>query len=536
MAGSDDVTVDADEAATRRLAYAVLMPGFVGTSAPPWLLAALREGLGGVCYFGHNITSPGQLAALSREIHSAGAVLIAMDEEGGGVSRLHVRDGSPHVGAAVLGRADDPALTRAVAADIGSEVRAAGVDIALAPVVDVNSDPANPVIGVRSFGADPELVGRHAAAFVDALQETGVAACAKHFPGHGDTKVDSHAGLPVVGVGLETLRVRELVPFAAAVDAGARCVMTSHIVFPALDEELATVSPAVLGLLRDELAFTGVIVSDAIDMRAVSGTIGFAEGVVRALAAGVDLICLGNPVNPSGAAGASDPGVDEVPHDEREFRTAAEAVVAAVREGRLPLGRLEEAAARVRALREWSAGAARDTIRDDGPDRSAEAARAGATAAVRALHTRGDVTGALKGPVRIADLRRRRVVPGGRMSDLVTEALLERLPGSTAEVVFARTASAEGRVTDAELAAPEGPFASEDASDPADVLLTGTPGTDPAEDAELARRLARHPGAVVLCLGWPGEPEQALPAARNAVFTFGVSRPTAEALAALLTS
>ncbi len=534
MAGSDAVTVDAaaaPEAAVRRLAHAVLMPGFVGTSAPPWLLAALREGLGGVCYFGHNITSPGQLAALSAEIHTAGAALTAMDEEGGGVSRLHVRDGSPHVGAAVLGRADDLALTRAVAAGIAGEVRAAGVDIALAPVVDVNSDPANPVIGVRSFGADPELVGRHAAAFVRALQAEGVAACAKHFPGHGDTKVDSHAGLPVVGVDLETLRARELVPFAAAVAAGARCVMTSHIVFPALDEELATVSPAVLGLLRDDLAFTGVIVSDAIDMRAVSGTIGFAEGVVRALAAGVDLVCLGNPVNPAGAAGPPDDGADDVPRDEREFRTAADAVVAAVREGRLPLGRLEDAAARVRALREWSAAA----VPGDSSDHRTDVAGAGAAAAARALHPRGDVAGALKGPVRIADLRRRRVVPGGRMSDLVTEALLERLPGSTAEVVFARTADAEGRVSDAELAAPDRPVDAEDTPEPADVLLVGTPGTDPAEDAELARRLALHPGAVVLCLGWPGDLELALPGARNAVFTFGVSRPTARAVAALLT-
>jgi beta-N-acetylhexosaminidase len=371
---------------TRRLAYAVLMPGFSGTSAPPWLLDALADGLGGVCYFGHNLISPEQTAALSAQIHAAGSVVIAVDEEGGVVTRLHVRDGSPHVGAAVLGRADDLGLTRAVARGIARDVRAAGVDLALAPVVDINSDPANPVIGVRSFGAEAGLVGRHAAAFVTAMQDEGIAACAKHFPGHGDTKVDSHAGLPVVDVDLATLHARELVPFAAAVDAGVRCVMTSHIVFPALDGEMATVSPAVLGLLRDDLGFEGVIVSDAVDMRAVSETIGFAEGAVRALAAGVDLVCLGNPANPADPADPAGPRAGEVPPDEEEFRQAADAVLRAVEAGRLPLARLEQAAARVRALSDWSRlGRA--------------AANPNDTAAARALYVRGKVAGALKGPL-----------------------------------------------------------------------------------------------------------------------------------------
>jgi len=142
-----------DEAEARRLAYAVLMPGFLGTSPPPWLLDALRDGLGGVCYFGHNLTSPGQVAALSGAIHAAGPAVVGMDEEGGGITRLHVRDGSPHVGASVLGRADDLALTRTVAAGIARDVRAAGIDLVLAPVVDVNSDPANPVIGVTLTSA-----------------------------------------------------------------------------------------------------------------------------------------------------------------------------------------------------------------------------------------------------------------------------------------------------------------------------------------------------------------------------------------------
>ncbi|SEG55412.1 beta-N-acetylhexosaminidase [Actinacidiphila yanglinensis] len=506
----------------RRLAHAVLMPGFTGTSAPKWLIEALHEGLGSVCYFGHNLRSPEQTAELSARIHDAGPVVIAMDEEGGGVTRLHVADGSPHVGAAVLGRADDLALTAVVARGIARDVRAAGIDLALAPVADVNSDPANPVIGVRSFGAEPEPVGRHAAAWVGAVQDEGVAACAKHFPGHGDTRVDSHVGLPVVEVELETLRAREMVPFAAAVEAGVRCVMTSHIVFPALDSRMATISPAVLGLLRDDLGFDGVIVSDAVSMLAVVETVGFAEGVVQALAAGVDLVCLGNPGIPL---------TGDAPTDEEEFRTAVDAVVAAVAAGRLPLARIEEAASRVHALAEWTR-----TRREGGPAPAAEdipdTTAANDAVAARALRVRGEVAGVLGGPVRIVDVRRRRNVASGRLSDLVADALLARLPGSTVEAVFARTATVEGRATRADLADEQGGTVTP--GEPADVVLAGTPGSDPAQDAALALQLERAPDAVVVCLGWAATADS-LPAARNAVFTYGESLPTARALTELLT-
>ncbi|MGH3425437.1 MAG: glycoside hydrolase family 3 N-terminal domain-containing protein, partial [Nocardioidaceae bacterium] len=325
------------------LAHAVLMPGFVGPKAPGWLLDAVGNGLGGVCYFGHNVESPDQLRMLSEAIHAAGPALVAIDEEGGSVTRLYARDGSPHVGPAVLGRADDPGLTAAVARLIGREVRAAGVDVDLAPVVDVNTNPSNPVIGVRSFGADPGRVARHADAFVAGLQAAGVAATAKHFPGHGDTAVDSHLGMPVIEANLGQLRARDLLPFAAAVAAGARCVMTAHIVFRALDDRPATVSPAVISLLRDELGFDGLVVSDAMDMRAVVDTIGYAEGVVQALVAGVDLVALGNPQN-------STPGHESAARrsDRAEFTEARDAVIAAVDRGRLPLERLAEAAGRVR--------------------------------------------------------------------------------------------------------------------------------------------------------------------------------------------
>jgi beta-N-acetylhexosaminidase len=329
------MTLFADVAAT-------LQPGFPGTDVPDWLVAAHTEGLVSVCLYGDNVggaealAGADGLAALCRTLHERmPGVLLAVDEEGGDVTRLHYPTGSPAVGNAVLGRLDDVVTTTSVAASIGSELTAYGIGLDLAPVVDVNSSPDNPVIGVRSFGADPVAVGRHGAAWVAGLQSTGVAACAKHFPGHGDTVVDSHHGLPHVDVPLEVLRERELAPFRAAVAAGVVAVMTSHVVVEALDPvRPATFSPDVIGVLRDELGFTGVVVSDALDMAGASAETGIPEAAVRALAAGVDLLCLGPRTTPDLYAGV------------------LAAVVEAVRSGRLSAERVAEAAARVRGLAE----------------------------------------------------------------------------------------------------------------------------------------------------------------------------------------
>jgi beta-N-acetylhexosaminidase len=292
-------------------------------------------------------------------------VLLAVDEEGGDVTRLHYPSGSTSVGNAVLGRLDDEATTRSVAASIGRELTASGIGLDLAPVVDVNSSADNPVIGVRSFGADPVSVSRHGAAWVEGLQSTGVAACAKHFPGHGDTVVDSHHGLPRVGVTLELLRERELEPFRAAVAAGVAAVMTSHVVVEALDPvRPATFSPVVLGVLRDELGFTGAIVSDALDMAGASAESGIPEAAVRALAAGVDLLCLGPRTSAELYAGVH------------------AALVEAVRSGRLPGERVAEAAARVRRLAEGAAGVrglAEAAAGVPGPAEDTSATRADAT-------------------------------------------------------------------------------------------------------------------------------------------------------------
>jgi len=280
---------------TRAEILGTLLPGFVGTELPQWLAALLRGGLGGVCLFGPNIVSHEQTAALTRAITAANPdAIIAIDEEGGDVTRLYYDRGAPYPGNALLGRIGELALTERTARAVGWQLRDVGVNVTFAPDADVNSNPDNPVIGVRSFGTEPGPVADHTAAWVGAVQATGIGAAAKHFPGHGDTAQDSHLALPVVDRSLAELRERELVPFRAAIEAGTELVMTSHILLPQLDPvNPATMSATVLGLLRDELGFDGVIVSDALDMNGASGTIGIPEAAVRSLAAGVDLLCIG---------------------------------------------------------------------------------------------------------------------------------------------------------------------------------------------------------------------------------------------------
>jgi beta-N-acetylhexosaminidase len=277
-------------------AAAVLLPGFVGTELPDWLAVRLRAGLAGVCLFGENVVSRQQLRALTDAIRAANPrALIAIDEEGGDVTRLHDRTGSPYPGNALLGRIDDLDLTAGVGRSVAHELRIVGVNLNFAPDADINSNPDNPVIGVRSFGADPEAVSAHVSTWITAHQREGVAVSAKHFPGHGDTAQDSHLSTPVVDLPIDDLRARELRPFVAARQSGAASIMTSHVLLPQLDpDQPATFSPTILrDLLRDELEFDGVIVSDALDMVGASGEIGIPAAAVRAIAAGCDLLCIG---------------------------------------------------------------------------------------------------------------------------------------------------------------------------------------------------------------------------------------------------
>jgi beta-N-acetylhexosaminidase len=325
-----------------RLADAVLIPPFPGPEAPGWICAALGEGLAGVTLFGPNVTDREQLTRLSGQLRAAAAEpVIAIDEEGGDVTRISHQTGSEYPGNAALGAVDDVALTRAVYAALGEDLFALGINVDLAPAIDVNTAADNPVIGTRSFGADTALVARHAAAAVEGLQSAGVAACAKHFPGHGSTKLDSHHVIATVEGPLSLIRARDLPPFEAAIKAGVRAIMPSHLRVPELTGELpASLSVSALThLLRGELGFTGVIVSDGLEMRAVSRPYGIPEAAVLAVIAGTDLLCLGRDT------------------DQLTFLAVRTALVEAVQAGRLPGERLEEAAARVAELRAWTAGA-----------------------------------------------------------------------------------------------------------------------------------------------------------------------------------
>jgi beta-N-acetylhexosaminidase len=333
--GTDTLTRDA---------LTVLQPGFTGTTAPDWLLRRLGQGLASVGLFGRNIASREQLSALTAQLRAErDDVLVAIDEEGGDVTRLEVGTGSSFPGNNALGAVDDVELTREVAAELGRRLAACGVNLNWAPSADVNSNPSNPVIGVRSFGADTGLVARHTAAYVTGLQSAGVAACTKHFPGHGDTAVDSHHALPRIDVAEAVLESRELAPFRAAVAAGTRAVMSAHILVPALDPDRpATLSHRVLTeLLRDTLHYDGLIVTDGMEMQAIAGTYGIERGSVLAVAAGADAICVGG-----GLA------------DDETVRRLRDALVTAVRTGELPEERLADAARRIRALARWTATAA----------------------------------------------------------------------------------------------------------------------------------------------------------------------------------
>jgi len=373
--GSHSMTTDP---ALRRLANATLLVPFPSRVPPRWVLDELEDGLGGVVLFYFNIGGPRQLSELTRRLREAGGdPIVSLDEEGGDVTRLGHLTASRYPGNAALGAVDDEAVTRSVYRALGEDLRAVGVTVNLAPSVDVNAAEDNPVIGTRSFGADPDLVARHGVAAIQGLRDAGIAACAKHFPGHGSTRQDSHHLLPTVDAGLDELDRRELPPFRAAIAAGVDAVMTAHVRIPAVTgEDPATLSPAAItGLLRERLGYTGPVITDALEMQGASGAIGIPEASVRALLAGNDLLCLGADQGPEVIAACRD------------------AIVAAVRDGRLPGDRLEEAARRATLLRRRvpEPGEADARPAEEGADVGLDAAR-------RAIRVHGEV-GELRDPL-----------------------------------------------------------------------------------------------------------------------------------------
>ncbi|MFP8906273.1 glycoside hydrolase family 3 protein [Streptomyces atacamensis] len=494
-----------------RNALAVLQPGFTGTTAPGWLLRRLDEGLAAVGLFGRNITSPAQLAALTAQLRGVRPdVLVAIDEEGGDVTRLEARTGSSFPGNHALGTVDDTALTRAVARELGRRLAECGVNLNWAPSADVNSNPDNPVIGVRSFGSAPDLVARHTAAWVEGLQSAGVAACTKHFPGHGDTSVDSHHALPRIDADLATLAERELVPFRAAVAAGSKCVMSAHILLPALDPALpGTLSPAALtGLLRAPrseggLGFEGLIVTDGMEMRAIAGTYGIERGSVLAVAAGADALCVGG-----GLA------------DEETVLRLRDALVRAVVEGELSEERLADAADRVRALARWtaeaSARAGEATPAD--PRVGLEAARRALKVTVRRNHT------PLTGPPYVAAFTPvANIAVGDETPWGLAAELAELLPG---------TATGSWNRERAERAGQGGPAAQvlEEAAGRRIVAVVRDVHRHPWMADALDALLTARPDTVVVEMGLP----QAPPSGALHIATHGAARVCGRAAAEVI--
>jgi beta-N-acetylhexosaminidase len=317
----------------------LFMVGFTGTAVTSELSDWMaRFGWGGVIIFGRNVQSPDQLLRLTQDLQAATQtrsyppLLVAVDQEGGRVARLK----APFTGfpsAATVGWTGSEQLASEVGRALAAELYAVGINMNMAPVLDVLTNPANTVIGDRAWSSDPQRVARLGAAFIRGLHAGGVLAVAKHFPGHGDTLLDSHVARPVSARPRTQLETCELLPFREAIAAGVDAIMTAHVVYPAWDaQEPATLSPAILtGVLRQDMGYQGVIISDDLGMAAVSEALPWEDIPVRALHAGVDLLL--------------------ICHDRHRQEQAYASVLQAVDEGRLSEEHIARAAARVEALK-----------------------------------------------------------------------------------------------------------------------------------------------------------------------------------------
>ena len=322
----------------RRHAGQLAMAGFAGHSIPPEVRALAREfDLGGVILFARNVESPEQVAEIAREAQELAQELplwVSVDQEGGRVARLR----SPFTlwpPMLTLGRSGDEQLAARFARAMAAELKAVGITLDYTPVLDILTNPRNPAIGDRALAGTPEDVARLGTTIIKVLQSEGIAACGKHFPGHGDTSVDSHFDMPLVEHPPDRLDAVELVPFRAAIAAGVAGIMTAHLLVPALDpEHPGTLSQAIVTrLLKQKLGFEGVVFTDDIGMKAISATYTTAEATLAAVTAGCDVVLMcGDAAGP-------------------QFE-ALEMLVHALERGTLPLKRVEDALARHRRMKE----------------------------------------------------------------------------------------------------------------------------------------------------------------------------------------
>ena len=319
--------------------------GIKGTTPAPAELELVRRGVGGVILFARNVAEPAQVAELTRNLKAAapGPLLICVDQEGGRVQRLRPPHWTAWPSMRRLGEIDQQggldgmsgtAIAERMGEMIASELAACGIDVDFAPVMDVDTNPDNPVIGDRSFSRDPRRVARLGVALAQGLERSGVASCAKHYPGHGDTSQDSHLTLPRLAHDEKRLWEVELVPFVAAARAGIASLMTAHVRFETFDRLPATLSPVALRLLRRDVGFRGCCISDDLEMRAISDIWGVPDAAELSITAGCDavLVC----------------------HTLQHQHDAIDAIARGARAGPLPRERLAEAASRLETLQKFA--------------------------------------------------------------------------------------------------------------------------------------------------------------------------------------
>lgn len=482
----------------------MLLVGFEGTEAPEHILNWLREGkIGGVILFVRNIGTPQQLAALTRQIHEAARfpALIAIDQEGGTVARL--RQGyTESPGAMALSASGSEDLTERVSLMMAREMRAMGINWTYAPVVDISYNAENPTVSTRSFGSDRVQVGRMAAAAVRGFQRGGVAACAKHFPGLGDTPVDTHFALPALDTPVDHLLENDLPPYRDTIAAGLSTIMTTHTIYSALDPDLpATLSPVIIQrLLRDELGFDGVVTTDCMEMKAISDNHPPEESATLAALAGVDLILVSHTVEAQ----------------ERSYKGLLEAA----RSGRLPASIIDAANARIAALKEsFKITAAPDLS----AIRSAE-------------HVALAQQAARAGSVLLREAPNALPLPTGRTA--LVEFILQTSVVESSESVGAFSKVLHQRLPDLQTltlhagSGPDAAAAALAAARDADVLVLATRSIHLHPKAlELARKLIAEARQVVLvCLRNPYD-AAALPEAPTVICTCGDSTPSLDAAA-----
>lgn len=477
--------------------------GFHGLEAPDYLLEWLAQGrAGGVILFARNIDTPEQVARLTASLHKAAKypLLIGIDQEGGTVARLR-KGFSESPGAMALAAASDEqtARTERVSAVLGEEMCAIGINWDYAPAVDLLYSAENPTMGTRSFGIDPEQVSSFAEAAVEGFQRAGVAACAKHFPGLGETAIDTHLALPRLTVSEAQLLNRDLMPYRAAIDAGIASIMTTHTIIETLDPDYpATLSPVIIQrLLRDELGFDGVVTTDCMEMKAIADHYGVGESAILAAKAGVDVIL--------------------VSHTPEMQAQAYESLLQAVMNGDVSEEIIDAASARVEKLKsQFAITAAPDLEVIRHPDHLAimeEAARAGTVllyGEIPSLH--GRVLA-----VEFASVLESGIVEMGgqtgfaqRLRERLPAIEIHSLPGGDLEAALAEQLTASARAADWVIVA------------------TRNAAWNTQQCAFAEAMLQNAQNSILLCLRTPFD-APVLPRASAALCTCGDSAPSLDA-------